>query len=1063
MHQSSQRVNLSILTFLLLFLFLPPNAAAINQETITIKGDFNYPPYEFINHQNQPAGFNIDIMRAVAREMGLNITIELDSWPTVREELKNGEIDAVTGAFKTAARHKHFNFSNPHVLVSYSMVSRPDTPLPTPERARNQAILVQAGDFGHDYLIENNITQRIITKNSVEEALVALSSGQGCCALVPRLQSMMIIKKFKLDDLISVGPPIMQREFCFGVAKGNDQLLATLNEGLSIIHTTGEYDRIYQKWFGHYESLTWKYQKLFKRFMLITAAMLLVITLSILWSRMLSRRVKERTRELKASRENLKITLNSIGDGVIATDIEGRVTRLNPIAEHLTGWGVAEAKGRPLTEIFVIVNASSREAVENPVDRVLSSGQIVGLANHTILLSRSGQEYQISDSAAPIRTAEGQLTGVVLVFRDVTHDYAMKAALKAEQERALNIINSSPSMIVGIDSSGLTTFINPAVTAITGYTEDDLLGNNWWEILYPDEYYRQVEKLQQNFTECIVMDHEMVLRAKDGSSRTILWCDYCNHDESNNIREIIGFGSDITDRREAERAKADSDLRYATLFESAGEAVFLLKNGKFYDCNPKTLQMFGCRKDEIIGRSPADFSPELQPNGQRSSEVIKMRLERDISDKQYLFEWQQQRLDKTPFDAEVSLSRMELGQETYTLAIVRDITERNRMQQELMRNEEQLRQSQKMDAIGQLAGGVAHDFNNMLSVITNAAEMLSQQDSLDADSRQLVDMILTAGQRSAELTTKLLAFGRKGRTTSEHVDIHNLIEETRAILSRTVDKKIEIIIDTQAGCRIVEGDTSSLQNAVLNICINASHAISGRGQIAIATRNREMSPANCRQSSFEIDPGAYLELMIRDSGCGIAPHNLDKIFEPFFTTKEKGIGTGLGLAAVYGTIRDHHGAIEVQSRVGLGTTFTILLPCIESAQIKESDNSAIINGSGCILLVDDEELIRNATSMMLKRMGYRVMLAGNGEEAVATFAQHHQEIDLVIMDMIMPVMNGRDAFIKMRSIDSSCKVLIASGFTNNANIAELEKMGLNGFIAKPFRNFELNRRIREIL
>ena len=378
--------------------------------------------------------------------------------------------------------------------------------------------------------------------------------------------------------------------------------------------------------------------------------------------------------------------------------------------------------------------------------------------------------------------------------------------------------------------------------------------------------------------------------------------------------------------------------------------------------------------------------------------------------------------------------------------------------------EDQLNQSRKMDAIGQLAGGVAHDFNNMLGGILGAAQLLkNKKRNLDEKGLNYVDMIMQASIRAADLTNKLLTFGRKSEIDVKVEDVHSIIDDTVAILSRTVDKRIIISTKKNAKNPIIKCDRSGLSNSLLNMGINASQAIPKGGKIQIETRNVYYNEIYCDVSPFEIDPGEFIEIEVRDSGCGIPLANLQRIFEPFFTTKEQGEGTGLGLAAVYGTVREHHGTISVYSEEGVGTSFHISLPCSEKGSDVLGIEAEIVAGTGQILLVDDEEFIRIVGKQMLEDMGYKVMLAENGLEAFEVFQKNYADIDAVVMDLIMPKMDGREAFEKIRSIDQNCKVIISSGFAKDENLKDLTEMGLAGFIRKPFRDFELSQILAKVL
>ncbi len=382
---------------------------------------------------------------------------------------------------------------------------------------------------------------------------------------------------------------------------------------------------------------------------------------------------------------------------------------------------------------------------------------------------------------------------------------------------------------------------------------------------------------------------------------------------------------------------------------------------------------------------------------------------------------------------------------------------------EYIEMEQQLAHSRKMDAIGQLAGGIAHDFNNMLGGIVGSADMLKRRTSNEKD-RQMTDVILKAALRASDLTSKLLAFGRKGKAVSSPVDMIKVIDDTVELLERSMDKKIEINVSLNARNSQVIGDDSLLQNALLNIGINSGHAMPDGGKLNFHTCNVKLDSIYCNNSRFNIIPGNYLEIEIRDTGCGISPENIDRIFEPFFTTRSQGEGTGLGLAAVYGTIQEHHGAITVYSEVDEGTVFHIYLPLAEAEnQDYNLHSDKPVAGTGVILVVDDEELIGITAKAMLEELNYDVILASDGLEAIEIYEKHSKDISAVILDMIMPKMNGRETFFKLKKIDPEVKVIITSGFSENKNVGDMIENGVRGFIRKPYLQAELSKLLANVL
>ncbi|MGM0461275.1 MAG: ABC transporter substrate binding protein [Fibrobacterota bacterium] len=514
------------------------------------------------------------------------------------------------------------------------------------------------------------------------------------------------------------------------------------------------------------------------------------------------RKEKRAVSALHKSEEKIAATLNSIGDGVIATDTQGLVVTMNPVAEDLCGWPLSEARGKPLRDIFPIINAQNREEVQNPVQKVLATGLIVGLANHTVLISRSGAEYQIADSAAPIRDSRNIITGVVLVFSNVTEKYSLQ---------------------------------------------------------------------------------------------------------------------------------------------------------------------------------------------------------------------------------------------------------------------EQLRQSRKMDAIGQLAGGVAHDFNNSLSSILGAVELLRLNTSSPEEQNEYIDLIINAAERAGDLTQKLLTYSRKGSRNKARIDCARIANDTASLLRYTLDKSIEVSLHCHAEHTLIQGDDSLIQTALMNMGINASHAMPTGGILTFILENRDLSEDYCSASPFDITPGSYLKISIRDTGTGIPPDKLPHIFEPFFTTKEQGKGTGLGLSAVYGTIREHRGAVTVYSEPGAGTEFHLYLPLTFQAESQPAAPEKILSGTETILLIDDEELIRMTAKRQLESLGYTVICAHDGVAGVDIFAEKAADIDLVILDMIMPRMGGREAFTALRDISPHIPIIIASGFSKDEDMNSLRKKGISGFLHKPFRRNALGKMVYSAL
>ncbi len=401
--------------------------------------------------------------------------------------------------------------------------------------------------------------------------------------------------------------------------------------------------------------------------------------------------------------------------------------------------------------------------------------------------------------------------------------------------------------------------------------------------------------------------------------------------------------------------------------------------------------------------------------------------------------------------------------ENKSLRLQQMLADRIQMMNEKSKLEYQLHHAQKMEAIGTLAGGVAHDFNNMLGGIMGATELLAFYLPDDAKARQLHQIILESAIRAADLTRQLLTFSRQTIKLSTTINLHKIIEEVITLIQRTLDKQISLEVNLGAERSIIVGDPSLLHNAVLNLCINASHALPAGGTLCLNTQEITLDEHFCKTSSFELHSGQYIEIEVRDNGCGIAQEHLGRIFEPFFTTKETGKGTGLGLSSVYGTVQQHSGSITVYSEQGIGSTFQILLPLTENSKICEMPVGEVKRGSGSILVVDDEEVMRSTAKAILEALGYEVILAEDGQVALDLFSQHKDRIDLVLLDMIMPVMNGRECFEKLKKQDPQVSVILSSGFSTEDDLQEMKISGLKGFIRKPYLTSKLSQIVHEVL
>jgi len=523
---------------------------------------------------------------------------------------------------------------------------------------------------------------------------------------------------------------------------------------------------------------------------------------------------------------------------------------------------------------------------------------------------------------------------------------------------------------------------------------------------------------------------------------------------------FLSLVRDITKRVLAQEELKRSEENLQITLNSIGDAVIATDvNGIVLRMNPVAENLTGWKVDEAIGKM---IDGIFKLYSEASDDPIEFSVKKIIQTQSILeFKNDTVLVDRMGVERIISASGAPIRNDKQnivgTVLVFRDVSRQNQL-------EEQLRHSQKMDSIGQLAGGIAHDFNNMLSGIIGTTELLEDSLPEDIKYKQYIEMIINTAERASELTTKLLAFSRKGKVQSTPFDAVNSIKDAIALLERSLDRKISIVKNFNAHQTRIIGDPSLIQNAILNLGLNARDAMPNGGVLTIATENIVLDEEYCSSSTFDIRPGLYINIVIHDTGIGMDKETQLKIFDPFFTTKEVGKGTGLGLAAVYGTIFDHNGEITVSSEINVGTSFNLYLP-VASVEVHHqySENHKIYKGHGKILFIDDENILRLMASELLTSLGYQVILAQDGVDGVEKYKEYCDEIDLVILDLVMPKMNGKDCFFQLRKINPKVKVIMTSGFTKETSIHEMKKEGIHFFVKKPFRRAEMSKVISQVM
>ena len=511
--------------------------------------------------------------------------------------------------------------------------------------------------------------------------------------------------------------------------------------------------------------------------------------------------------------------------------------------------------------------------------------------------------------------------------------------------------------------------------------------------------------------------------------------------------------------QDSERNTIEALKGYLSLLETVAHAMIMVNNdGSIVRFNKKALLLLHKSPEDLknLGNIFTFFSEREQHS------LKNLFKETSTTGQRKAITCPMLRGDNQIFHAEISISASE---DNHRLFIsIEDITERKKTEQEKQKLEEQFRTVYKMEAIGQLAGGIAHDFNNILGAISGYADIIRHKYSSDEKLDKYAQMILSAANRASELTNKLLTFARKSKCAMIPFDVNAVLKDVAELLQHTLDKKITVLCDLQSCESIISGDPAQFKSALMNLALNARDAMPHGGELHLKTVNTIIDKDFAQKHAYTILPGSYVTVSVSDTGCGMDKKTLGHLFEPFFTTKDIGKGTGLGLASVYGTIKSHHGYIDVDSSPDKGSAFTIYFP-VASIDSRNSTDApkAFKRGKGHILVVDDESFMRDALREMLSWLGYSVSICSNGEEAIDLFKSDSDQIDLIILDMMMPGMNGRDCFRQLKEIRNSVRVLLSTGYRMDEERQQLIEEGIVGIIQKPFVSAQLAQAVHNAL
>jgi two-component system cell cycle sensor histidine kinase/response regulator CckA len=743
----------------------------------------------------------------------------------------------------------------------------------------------------------------------------------------------------------------------------------------------------------------------------------------------------------------LAAIVESSGDAIIGMTLDCKITNWNRGAERMYGYAAEEVIG---SHVSVLAPPGQIDFASEILTRI-GQGQSAG-SYEAVTVTKQGRPLSTSFTISPVRNQPGQIVGVSAIGRDITSQRQAEQALSRSQEQYRLLFDCSPIPMWVLDRQTLAFLeLNEAAIRLYGFSREEFLARTILDIQVEKEVRDLLGNPQRpkGPQDAQIWRH----RKKDGSVLDVEI--NCHNVSLWGIEADLVVAQDVTARRENERKLMQSEERFSKSFRCCPMPVTISTRaeGRYIDVNEGFVKMLGYESHEVIGRTAHELGVWVVPE-QRRALVERLTQSGRISGLDCQFRTKSGEIRDTQVFAEL----ITLSDTSCILGITIDVTEAKRLQ-------EQYLQAQKMEAVGRLAGGVAHDFNNMLSVIMGYCDMSSEL--LDPESRVLnsIHQVRKAAERAADLTRQLLAFSRHEVLHPSVLNLNAVVNNVSKMLLRMVGEDIALKFVPGVALGTVRADLRQVEQVLMNLAVNSRDAMPNGGTILIATSNVELDQSySCRQP--EVPPGSYVMLSVGDTGCGMDAKTMDRVFEPFFTTKGPGEGTGLGLSMVYGTMKQSGGHVRVESEPGRGTTFKLYFPRINEPAISlipPPPDAMPLGGSETILVVEDDDALRELTVGLLESGGYKVLGAKDGPSAIEIAHAYTENIDLVLTDVIMPTMGGGTLVAQLKESRPDLRGTYMSGYAGNliANYGVLDSG--KTLLHKPFTKKSLLRHVRNML
>jgi PAS domain S-box-containing protein len=739
-----------------------------------------------------------------------------------------------------------------------------------------------------------------------------------------------------------------------------------------------------------------------------------------------------------------------IGLGFLDTEL--RFVRVNERLAQMDGLSADAHIGRRLADMVPEVAAS----MEGIYREVIATGMPLSereVRAATPALPGVQRDWQVS--AYPLKRSDGTVLGVTLAVSDITEHKRLDDELRRQEMLLRHVIDAMPGLVVYVDRDYRYRFANRTYRE---WFQRDPVGQEIAEMLGEANF----ERVRDGLGRALAgeqMQFEDHIRYPDWE-RDVHLHYVPDRGPDGEVRGIVALVQDVTEQKRAERAQRDSEERFRRMVEIAAEGIWIVDTkGKTSFVNDRMAAILGYSKEEMLGRIYLDFlDPEERDRARATCAARKVSKNSNLAPQEFCF---RHKNGSVVWSDITATPLVDSAGWAGVLALCTDVTERKK-------NEQQLRQAQKLESLGILAGGVAHDFNNLLTGIMGNASLLLETMEPGSRSRVMLQNVITASERAAQLTRQLLTYAGKDQGKLKPLDVAAAIKELVPLLSASIPKMVRLSLELENGVPLVEADPGQLQQVMMNLVINAAESIPERtpGEVKVAVGRRRLQPEDYQDAVVPIETGnrEYVSFTVTDNGSGIDGATQARIFDPFFSTKFH--GRGLGLSAVLGIVKGHGGTLTVRTTPEKGSVFTVFLPASRDARRVETPMPSMrekaATGTGTILFVDDEPGLRTIAQWTLEERGYRVLLAENGQQGIAVLAAH-PEVRAVVLDLAMPVMSGDTAGPMMRSLRPDVPLILSSGYSESGALERVGAHVVTGFLEKPYRADVLVAKVEEVL